>query len=106
MRQGTKRFIDAFKFFDIFFQKKGSARFQHVYGIGVFLYQLLVQVVFMIPSLLFGFDEAGFHQDFDVVANGGLCEVDNVLYFGTLTATTFFGDVLQDFEAIRVAQSL
>ena len=101
----AEKFIDSFKFFDVFFKKKSGWPDQ-VYVGCIVLNELIVQVVLMMSTLFFGFYKPCFQQNLNMVADGGLCEVDYVLNFGTLTTSSLFGDVMQDLQAIRVSQRL
>ena len=75
------------------------------YGGGILFHQLLVEGILVVSPLLFGFDEAGFNEDLEMMANGGLGKVNNILNVGTMTASALFGDMLQDPETISIPQS-
>lgn len=70
----------------------------------VFCQHLLIKVVLVISSLLFLLNEPGFKQYFDVMANRRLRQFQNIIYFCTLTASPFFGDVLKNPQTVRIAQ--
>lgn len=74
--------------------------------VGILLHELLVQRVFVVSTFFCGLDEVGFHEDFDVVANGRLGEIDDILDIGTGSASSLFRDMLKYPQAVCIAQGL
>ena len=65
-----------------------------------------IHIVFVIPSFFNRFNNARFHQYFDMVRNRGLGQVYHILDLGTLSAATLFGDMHKYLQAVIIAQSL
>jgi hypothetical protein len=87
------------------FLKAKPLKLEGCHGTAVLLHQLLIEGILVVPSFLFGFDDAGFDQDLEMMANGWLGEVNNFLDVGTMAASALFGDMLQNPEAVNIPQS-
>ena len=72
----------------------------------VFSQHGFIHIVLVIPSLFNRFNNARFHQYFDMVRNRRLGQVYYILDLGTLSATTLFGDMHKYLQAVIIAQSL
>ena len=67
---------------------------------------LVIQIVLMISAFLFRFNQSGFNQNFDVVRNGGLSEINHILDFRTLSGPALVGNKMEDLQAVGIAQRL
>jgi len=70
----------------------------------VFLYQLLVEIVFVIPPLLFLLDKACFKQNFYMMTDRGLGKINDILDLRTLATSSFFRDMLKNAKPVSIAQ--
>jgi len=94
MELRNKRFIDTFKFFNIFYKKRFLGGFYHIYGRRILLNKLFIQIVRVVSTLLFGFNQARFQQNLNMMTYRRLCQVNYTLDFGALAGPTSFGDVM------------
>ena len=87
--------IDIFKSFNVFIQKN-LQRFKLLsYGGCVFLDQPVVQIVLVVSAFFFRVNKFRLHQNFDVVTDAGLRQVQYILNFGALARASFFRNMLQ-----------
>jgi len=78
---------------------------QIIQKFAVFGQYSFIHIVLVIPSFFNRFNNARFHQYFDMVRNRRLGQVYHILDLGTLSATTLFGDMHKYLQAVIVAQS-
>jgi len=72
----------------------------------VFVEHFIFHGVFMIASFFFLFDQPRFQQNLHMVRNRRLRKVQHILNIRTLTTASLIGDVMQDLQAIGIAQGL
>ena len=71
---------------------------------GVSIQHFFLQCVVVISSLFCRLNQSCFNQDFYVMGNGRLRQVNHGLDFGTLSTPAFIGDKVQDLKPVGITK--
>jgi len=72
----------------------------------VFVDDLVVHHVFDIATFFFGEDDRGLGQLFEMVADGGLCQVDIIIEVHAVEPVVLFFDLAEDLKPGRIREGL
>ena len=102
--RGLKKFIDSFKFFNVFLQKNLDALELCADRSRIILQQLLIYRVFVVSTLLFGFNNTRFNQDLHMMADGGLCQINDAKDLRTRPRAALFGKMVEYLESVCIPE--